>query len=177
MSQNQIDKKVWGTVSALGIVIALFLFWWIYYKETSLETYGFVFYLPYLNCFLNALTSIFLVIGFKFIKSKKIAQHKVMMVSAGVTSALFLVSYLSYHHFVGDTKFLGQGVIRPIYFFILISHIVLSIIQVPCILATFFFAFTSRVERHKKIAKITFPIWLYVSVTGIVVFILLKNYS
>ena len=99
------------------------------------------------------------------------------MFSATFTSALFLVSYITYHHFHGDTKFVAVGTIRPIYFGILISHILLSAIQVPLILSTLYLALTRKFVKHKKIARITFPIWLYVSVTGVVIFIMLSQFN
>ena len=98
------------------------------------------------------------------------------MICAFVSSGLFLISYIIYHHFHGDTQFLGVGAIRPIYFIILISHISLAIVALPMILITFFFALTGQFIVHKKVARITFPIWMYVSVTGVVVFLLLHVY-
>jgi putative membrane protein len=99
------------------------------------------------------------------------------MLLATFTSALFLVSYIAYHHFHGDSKFLAQGWIRPVYFTILISHILLSVVQVPLILTTLYLAYSKNFVKHKKIAKITFPIWLYVSVTGVLIFIILKWFN
>jgi putative membrane protein len=98
------------------------------------------------------------------------------MILATVSSALFLVGYLLYHYYHGDTKFPGEGVIRPIYFFILITHIITSIVVVPLVFLTLFFAITKRFAKHRKIAAWTYPVWLYVSVTGILVYYLLKTY-
>jgi putative membrane protein len=99
------------------------------------------------------------------------------MYAATITSALFLLGYISYHHFHGDTKFIATGAIRPLYFGVLISHILLSATQVPLILSTLYFALTQQFVKHKKTAKITFPIWLYVSVTGVIIFIFLKYFN
>ena len=99
------------------------------------------------------------------------------MVTAVVFSGLFLVSYLVYHNFQGDTPFTGTGLIRPVYFFILISHIILSVFALPLALITVFFAWKNNFKSHKKIARVTFPIWLYVSVTGVLVFAMLKVFS
>jgi putative membrane protein len=99
------------------------------------------------------------------------------MVSALVLSALFLISYLTYHHFQGDTRFLATGLIRPIYFFILISHIILSVAVLPMVLITVFHALRGRFSNHKKIARYTFPVWLYVSVTGVLVFLMLNVFN
>jgi len=100
-----------------------------------------------------------------------------LMVSALVSSALFLITYVVYHNAHGDTPFQGAGLIRPIYFFILISHILLTTVALPLILVTFFFALTSKFDAHMKIARITLPAWLYVSVTGVLIFFLLKIFS
>lgn len=168
------DRAVPGIIG-LSVVILLFLFWWIYQKEAPGTFDGhWSSYLPYLNAFLNGMAAVFLVCGFVAIKNKKIELHKRLMVTTTFISGLFLISYLTYHHFQGDTKFLGQGLIRYLYFGILISHILLSIVQVPLIFLTLYFAFTQKLEKHKKIARWTFPIWLYVSVTGVLIFLFLN---
>lgn len=99
------------------------------------------------------------------------------MLTAVATSALFLASYIVYHHYQGDTPFQGQGLVRPIYFFVLVSHILLSIVGLPLVLATLFFAATNRFDKHRRIARWTLPIWLYVSVTGVAVFFFLKIWN
>ncbi len=115
-----------------------------------------------------------LVAGLLAIRSGRRELHIKLMLSAVGVAGLFLASYIVYHHFHGDTRFGGQGLIRPVYFFILISHIAGSIVALPLVLTTLFFAGTKRFERHLKIARVTFPVWLYVSVTGVTVFFLLK---
>jgi putative membrane protein len=99
------------------------------------------------------------------------------MISAFIVSALFLMSYVYYHSQVGDTKFLGEGWIRPVYFFILITHIVLSMIVFPMVLSTIYFGLTDKRATHRKIARITLPIWLYVSATGVIIFFMLRANS
>ncbi len=96
------------------------------------------------------------------------------MTAAVGVAGTFLVSYIVYHHFHGDTRFGGHGLVRPIYFFVLISHIVMSMVALPLVLTTLFFAATEQFERHKKLARYTFPVWLYVSVTGVAVYFFLK---
>ncbi len=169
------EKKTIISIIILSALVFAFLVWWIYAKETG-QTHNqtMVDFLPYLNSFLNALTSIFLILGLRAIKSGNKELHKKLMLGAGSLSATFLISYLLYHHYHGDTKFVGVGIIRTAYFVILISHVLLSMAQVPLILFTFFLAFRAKWELHKRIAKITFPIWLYVSITGVVIFIFLK---
>ncbi|MCG8603971.1 DUF420 domain-containing protein, partial [bacterium] len=103
--------------------------------------------------------------------------HKNLMISACVVSCAFLVTYVYYHSMQGDTKFLGEGWIRPLYFFILISHILLSMIVFPMVLSTIYFGLKDNRRLHRKIARYTFPMWLYVSVTGVIIFFFLKAYS
>jgi putative membrane protein len=100
-----------------------------------------------------------------------------LMFAALVSSALFFVSYVVYHNFHGDTKFTGTGAVRPAYFFILISHILLSAVAVPLILSSFYLSLAGRLALHKRVSRITFPVWLYVSVTGVLIFAMLKLFS
>lgn len=132
-------------------------------------------YLPHLNALLNALAAVCLCAGFFFIRRKNVRAHRACMVGALGVSALFLVSYLVYHYTAGATKFTGQGVVRPIYFAILISHTVLAVAVLPLALITAARALKGRFERHKAIARWTLPIWLYVSVTGVVVYVMLYH--
>lgn len=167
------QKAVWGII-AFSMAAVAFLFWLIYFKEPSAQTLAFVSYLPAVNATLNAMSAMCLVAGFINIKKRNRVIHQRFMVAALIFSALFLASYLVYHNFQGDTPFTGEGFIRPVYFFILITHIVLSIFALPMALITVFFAWKSNFKSHRKIARITFPIWLYVSVTGVLVFAMLK---
>lgn len=178
-SKTQDDKNVFVIIGFLSFSVIAFLIWLIYFKPGADLTgeVSWVSSLPALNAFLNTLTSIFLITGLTLIKQNKIDWHKRAMFSATGTSALFLVSYIAYHHFHGDTKFIATGLIRPIYFGILISHILLSAIQVPLILSTLYLALTKKFVRHKKVARVTFPIWLYVSVTGVLIFIMLRWFN
>ena len=170
------DSTAFSIIGILSAVVLAFLVWLIYFKTGADLTgeIGWVNSLPALNALLNSLTSIFLITGFVFIKKNKIQWHKILMFAATITSALFLISYITYHHFHGDTKFVAEGSIRSLYFGILISHILLSAVQVPLILSTLYLALTKKYVKHKRIARITFPIWLYVSVTGIIIFLFLK---
>lgn len=165
-------KKAYLAIAVVSIAVLIFLFWLIYFKEaadsSSLSWVGF---LPTVNASLNSLTTFLLIAGYLKIKNGQKEAHIKCMLSAVGTSGLFLISYIVYHHYQGDTLFLTTGILRPIYFFILISHIVLSVVLVPMIFVTLYHAFLKHFETHKKIARITFPIWLYVSVTGVLVYI------
>jgi putative membrane protein len=134
-------------------------------------------WLPALNALLNATSALFLVLAWLAIRKRAIAVHARRMLGALFSSSLFLVSYIVYHSFHGDSKFTGLGFIRPIYFFILISHIGLSAIVLPLIFSSFFYSLSGRFPAHKKISRVAMPIWLYVSVTGVLVFALLRAYA
>ncbi len=129
--------------------------------------------LPALNASLNGTATVLLMAGYVLMRQKKIAAHRNLMIAAGITSALFLVSYLIYHFNVGSVKFQGKGAIKAVYLTILISHVLLAFSIAVLVPMTFWRAFKNDVERHKKIARITFPIWLYVSATGVVIYLML----
>jgi putative membrane protein len=126
--------------------------------------------LPAVNAALNSLSAILLVGGYLFIRSRNIKAHKACMLSAFASSMLFLASYLVYHYQVGSVPFKGQGGIRLVYFTILLTHTILATTVVPLALVTLFRAFKERFDAHRRIARWTFPIWLYVSVTGVIVY-------
>jgi putative membrane protein len=170
-------RKALGLILAVSAAALLFLVWLIYFKAPAATEVAWVSNLSAVNAALNSLSTVFLLLGFREIRARNFAKHMRFMISAFITSALFLVSYIMYHHFVGDTPFTGQGFIRPVYFFILISHIVLSIFVVPLVLSSFLFAFSGKFSTHRKVSKWTFPIWLYVSVTGVMVFFMLKFFG
>ncbi|MEP7051161.1 MAG: DUF420 domain-containing protein [Pseudomonadota bacterium] len=131
-------------------------------------------FMPAVNACFNALSAACLVAGYVAIRQRKIAAHRLLMVTAFACSSLFLVGYLSYHYVHGDTKFTGTGAIRPVYFSLLISHVLLSVSVVPLSLCSFYFAFTRSFARHRRLNRIFLPIWLYVSVTGVLIFFMLR---
>ncbi len=130
-------------------------------------------YLPHLNASLNTISALFLIAGYRFIRAGFIRAHRNCQIAALVTSTCFLVSYLTYHYYHGDTRFLGQGIVRPFYFTILITHVILAIVIVPLVLITVYRAARGDFIRHRKIARWTLPLWLYVSVTGVIVYLML----
>ncbi|MEM6515633.1 MAG: DUF420 domain-containing protein [Bacteroidota bacterium] len=133
-------------------------------------------FLPPIYASINAITAILLMAALIAIKKRNIVLHKRLMTTSIVLSVLFLVMYVAYHMTSDSTKFGGDGIIKYIYYFVLISHILLSITIIPFVLITYVRAITNNIERHKKIAKITFPIWLYVAVSGVVVYIMISPY-
>ena len=124
------------------------------------------------NASLNAAATVALLLGLFFIKTRRVKAHIITMITALVISSVFLTCYLVYHYHVGSVKFAGQGIIRPIYFTLLISHIFLAVVNLPLIFLTVIPALRSRFDTHRRWAKITFPSWLYVSVTGVIVYMM-----
>lgn len=132
---------------------------------------------PAWNAALNAASAMLLVAGFLCIRAKRVATHRVCMSSAVGTSALFLASYVAYHLQVGSVRFQGTGWTRPLYFSVLLSHTVLAVVIVPLVLRTLFLAVRGRFDKHVAIARWTFPLWLYVSVTGVLVYWMLYRWK
>ena len=130
-------------------------------------------YLPHFNAILNATSAVLLFSGYSFIRKGNIAAHRACQISALVVSILFLISYVVYHFEHGTTRFQGEGLARPLYFTILTSHTILAVVIVPLVAITFFRALRTDFVRHRKIARITLPLWLYVSVTGVIVYLML----
>jgi putative membrane protein len=169
-----------GAVAAILAVSATsvaFLFWLLYFHKAPAEFVGRFSFLPALNALLNGLSAVALSTGFYFIKQRNPQAHRNSMMVAFCFSTLFLVSYIVNHALHGDTRFPGHGTVRAIYLSLLASHIIVSIVALPLVLVTFFLSLTRRFPVHRKVARFTFPIWLYVSVTGVVVFAMLKIYA
>lgn len=132
--------------------------------------------LPALNALLNGVSATLLLLGFIAIRSGRRDRHKKLMVSALVTSTLFLSSYLVYHALHGSTPFLRQGPIRTVYFIVLVSHVILAAVNLPLVITTVFRAYKGDFARHRKIAKLTWAMWMYVSVTGVLVYLMLYRW-
>jgi putative membrane protein len=130
-------------------------------------------YLPHLNAILNTTSALFLIAGYRFIRAGLVRRHRNCQITALVTSTCFLVSYVTYHYYHGETPFPGQGIVRPFYFTILITHVILAIVIVPLVLITVYRAARGDFVRHRRIARWTLPLWLYVSVTGVIVYLML----
>ena len=171
------DKKYNKWIIALSIIIpvavaALF--------GVNLRTLGFnvepLTFLPPIYATVNGLTALVLIFAVVAIKNKNRKLHERLMKFAITLSMTFLVMYIAYHMTSDSTKFGGEGYVKYIYYFILFTHIVLSVIIIPFVLITYVRAITNNIERHKKIAKITFPMWLYVAVTGVIVYLMISPY-
>ena len=132
--------------------------------------------LPHINAALNTTSALLLLLGLYFILHKRVAAHYTCMIAAFIVSTLFLTFYLIYHYHAGSTPFTGQGLVRPIYFVILITHILLATVILPLILITLWRAWRGDYLRHRRIARWTLPLWLYVSVTGVIVYLMLYHF-
>jgi len=167
------EKKYNKWIVVLSIIIPLIVAALFGVKLPNVEPLTF---LPPIYASINAFTALILVIAFWAITNKKQNLHKRLMQLAISLSVVFLTMYVAYHMTSESTKFGGQGAIKYIYYIILISHIILSIAVIPFVLITYVRAITNNFERHKRIARITFPLWLYVAISGVVVFIMISPY-
>jgi putative membrane protein len=168
---------------ALALILAasagafLFLVWLVFLKPAAGITSPVVRALPAVNAGCNALSTLCLIGGWRAARRRDFPRHFRFMSAAFASSTLFLICYIIYHNAHGDTRFTALGWIRPVYFFILISHITLSGIALPLILMSFYLALSGRRPMHRRVSRFTLPIWLYVSVTGVLVFGLLKLFN
>jgi putative membrane protein len=163
-----------AVIIAVSVVATLFLFWLIYVHPASDAASLHYAFLPNLNALLNGLAAIALLVGYYFIRNHRIAAHRAAMITAFGFSSLFLVCYIANHALHGDTLYpVHSAVYHYAYLPILISHIILAIVALPVVLITFFLSLSGRIPMHRKLARFTFPLWLYVSVTGVVVRVML----
>lgn len=173
LAENKYNKLIVAVSIVIPVVVAILF-------GVKLKDFGYdvepLSFLPPIYAITNGITAIVLVVAVLAIKNGKRKLHETLMKIAIGLSILFLVMYVAYHMTADSTPFGGEGTIRYVYFFLLISHIILSIIIIPLVLITYVRALAERFDRHKKIAKITFPIWLYVAITGVVVYLMIAPY-
>ncbi len=143
-------------------------------KQASIPSW--VAFLPKLNAILNGSTTILLLFSLYFVKNKNIAMHRKLNIAACVLSTIFLLSYVTFHSFGVETKFPADNPLRPVYLSILISHIILAAIVLPLVLLSLYRGLTNQVDSHKKITRWSYPIWLYVTITGVVVYLMISPY-
>src|ERR1035437_8999159 len=162
-----------AAILAVSAAATAFLFWLIYVHPAAASSTQYAF-LPALNALLNGLSATSLLIGYTFIRARHIAAHRAAMMTAFAFSTLFLVSYILHHALHGDVRYPAHAALRSLYLPLLASHILLAIVALPLILVTFFFSLSGRIPQHRKVARWTFPLWLYVSVTGVVTYAMLR---
>jgi len=171
-SQERFYLRLIYFLSAVVFLLVTFLS-----QRPKAETVpGFVRFLPVLNAVLNGATSVLLVISFYFIRKKEITIHRRLNLTAMVLSTVFLLSYVTFHSFGIETRFPADNPWRPVYLFILSSHIILAAIVLPLVLISLYRGLTNQVQRHKKIVRWSFPIWLYVTITGVIVYLMISPY-
>ena len=163
-----------AAILAISAAATIFLFWLIYVHPAADAASVRYAFLPALNALLNGLSAVALLIGYTFIRGKRVAAHRGAMITAFGFSTLFLVSYILHHALHGDVRYPLHAALRMVYLPLLASHILLAIVALPLILITFFFSLSGRIPQHRQIARWTFPLWLYVSITGVVTFVMLR---
>lgn len=188
---NQSEKKIKLIIYSLTIIVTLLVIIlnqkWIPHPDNFPN---FIYKLPMLNAILNGTCSVLLIFSLMAIKLKKIQLHKKINLTAFIFSTLFLLSYVTAHYFIPDTKYgdvdhngimsIGESAsvsgIKPVYVFILLTHIFLAVAVLPMILLSFYYGLTNKIEKHKKLTRFSWPIWLYVTITGVVVFLMIEPY-
>ena len=167
------EKKFNKIINLVSIVIPLVVALLFGVKLPNVDPLGF---LPPIYASINGLTAVLLVVAVLAVKNGKLELHQKLMTACIVLSLAFLVMYVAYHMTSDSTSFGGEGIVRYIYFFILLTHIILSIVIIPLVLRTYAKAYLKNYAAHRKLAKITFPLWLYVAVTGVVVYLMISPY-
>ena len=169
------DKRVFQIIMVLSVVVfAVVVILYSLPKQEVIPDWAKT--LPLINAIINGTCSALLLTSLIAIKNKNIALHKTLNLTTFVLSSLFLVSYIIFHSFGVETRFPEDNPLRPYYLFILLTHIVLAAIVLPLVLVSFYFGLTGKIEKHRKVSKFSFPIWLYVTVTGVIVYVMISPY-
>lgn len=173
---NRTPASVIALIIAVSAIASAFLAWLVYFHQPADVAGTQLAFLPALNAVLNTCCTVALLFGLSYIRRREIIRHRNSMFAAFLFSSLFLVTYITNHALHGDARFHGQGAVRSFYFTLLISHILLSVVALPMILITFFLSLSGRFPLHRRVARVTYPIWLYVSVTGVIVYAMLAAF-
>jgi putative membrane protein len=169
------DKRVFQVIMLLSVVVfGVVTMLYSLPKQEGIPNWART--LPLLNALINATCSVLLLVSIWCIKNKKVQWHKRLNITTFILSSLFLVSYIVFHSFGVETKFPIDSPIRPLYLFILLSHILLAAIVLPLVLVSFYFGLSGKLDLHRKVSRFTFPVWLYVTVTGVVVYLMISPY-
>lgn len=169
------DKRVFQIIMILSVVVfAVVVILYSLPKQESIPPWAE--FLPMLNACINGTCSVLLITSLMAIKKKNIQLHKKLNITTFVLSSIFLVSYIVFHSFGVETRFPIDHPVRPFYLFILLTHIILAAVVLPLVLVSFYFGLTGKIEKHRKVSKFTFPVWLYVTVTGVVVYLMISPY-
>jgi putative membrane protein len=172
--QNEDKVQNWIVIISIAIPLAVAVLLFMPSKITSLGDW--VYFLPHLNAMINTVASIALILALVFVKKKNYKLHGAAMTVAFALGTIFLVSYIIYHASAESTSYGGEGIIRVAYYFLLITHILFAAVALFPILFAYYYGYTNQLEKHRKIVKFAFPIWLYVSVTGVIVYLMISPY-
>lgn len=162
-----------AAILLVSLAAVIFLFWLIYFHPPAAADSQYAF-LPALNALFNLLSAIALVVGHSFVRARRISAHRASMITAFLFSTLFLIGYILHHALHGDVRYPLHASFRALYLSLLASHILLAILTLPLVLISFFFALSNRIPSHRRIARVTYPLWLYVSITGVVTWAMLR---
>lgn len=173
---ESIGKSSYRWIILVSVIVPVLVAVLIFMPQKLEMGQEWVYFLPHLNAFINSAATVALILGLYFIKNKKIFYHKMAMTTAFGLGAIFLISYVVYHATAESTSFGGEGLIRNIYYFILLTHIILAALALFPILLAYYYGYTGRYERHRKIVKYAYPIWLYVTVSGVLVYLMIRPY-
>ena len=179
MEQSSIvnsDKIVIRWISVIAVIVPVLVAVLLFMPSKIDVSSDWVYFLPHLNAVINSAATVALIAGVIFIKKGNIDYHKASMTAALGLGSIFLVSYVVYHATAESTTFGGEGWVRPVYYFILITHIVLAVVALFPILLAYYYGYTDQRAKHKKVVKFAFPIWLYVTVTGVIVYLMISPY-
>ncbi len=176
IAQNRKKSRTLIVIASLVIPIVVTALMYIPNPDLTEGTKTMLYGLPLLNAILNGSTFLLLIAAFVAIKGKNIARHKKLVSTALIFSGLFLISYIAFHGILPETRYEGEGSIKIVYYFILITHILLSVIIVPLALTAYSHGLAGRIDLHRKIVKFTFPFWLYVTITGVIVYIMIQPF-
>lgn len=169
------DKKSYTWIIVISVIVPILVAALIYMPKIKVGN-DWIYFLPHLNAIINSVATLALLFGLYFIKNNKITYHKLSMSIAFGLGAVFLISYVIYHATAESTTFRGEGMTRNIYYFVLITHIILAAVALFPILLAYYYGYTGRVNNHRKVVRYAYPIWLYVTISGVVVYLMISPY-
>ncbi|HLW21298.1 MAG TPA: DUF420 domain-containing protein [Cyclobacteriaceae bacterium] len=176
LSYESVNKSSYAWIVVISVIVPLLVALLLFMPNKLDVGQEWVYFLPHLNAVINSASAVALLLGLYFIKNKQIAYHKMAMSSAFMLGAVFMISYVIYHASAESTTFGGEGLIRTVYYFLLLTHILLAAIALFPILLAYYYGYTGRIERHKKMVRYAYPIWLYVTVSGVAVYLMISPY-
>jgi putative membrane protein len=176
ISLESVNKDSYIWIVVVSVIVPVLVAILLFMPEKIELGQDWVYFLPHLNAVINSAATVALLFGLYFIKCKNISYHKMAMSTAFALGAIFLISYIIYHATAESTSFGGEGIIRNIYYIVLLTHIILAAVALFPILLAYYYGYTGRIERHRKVVRYAYPIWLYVTVSGVVVYLMISPY-